>query len=338
MNQIFKYLAVSILAISPIGTISQGAPPAATRPAATEPVGKLSGDELQEKVLPDLNLDATPLSDFLDFVRELIPGFQYVIIRDPGIAADFPTLPAMKLKKVTFGQALQIIQEAVPALEYHPVESEKGAVIFLFKIHNNTGDPVPVPASVLKVYRLAETVDALAARNPPPRPPELDGLNHKPGELTPAGQLAAQRVAEGYAIAVKETHKAALNTVLSLLKATLTQAGDTEVNPVIQLHEETETLIVKGTANQVNAVQRALEALTPAATLAPLKEKFGETERRYQSELAAREDEAARRSAELQASRAEIESLHQQLIKLEVAQERLKLQLEAERKKAVPKE
>lgn len=52
-----------------------------------------------------------------------------------------------------------------------------------------------------------------------------------------------------------------LDTAVSLVKAALDQAGGTK--PVLQVHEETATLIVKGTRDQINLVQDTLNALKP---------------------------------------------------------------------------
>ncbi|MDB5174141.1 MAG: hypothetical protein JWN51_2914, partial [Phycisphaerales bacterium] len=57
---------------------------------------------------------------------------------------------------------------------------------------------------------------------------------------------------------------AALNQVLSLIKATLAQVDDASgISPVVQVHNETRTLIVKGTSSQLRAVEDALSALNP---------------------------------------------------------------------------
>jgi hypothetical protein len=53
--------------------------------------------------------------------------------------------------------------------------------------------------------------------------------------------------------------KAAMDQVLSLIKAALAQAGGG--GPVLQVHEETQTLIFKGSADQRAAVEDALSAL-----------------------------------------------------------------------------
>jgi hypothetical protein len=324
MTGVLKVFAISALALFVLPGVakSQSAPPAPAPPKAAPPAAPLTAEEMQEKVLPAFDLQAVRLSDFLDFVSELVPGFQYVIVRDAGVPGDFPTLPSMKLKKVTFGQVMSIIQEAIPQIETHPVESEKGAVVHVFKIHGASGDLGQVQTE-MRVYRLADAVDALAARNAPAVPPELNG---DPFGAQPA---ARKKVVDDYHAEVKASQTNALNAVLSLIKAALAQAGDGSVNPVIQVHEETQTLILRGSPNQIGAVQKALEALTPQAVSAPLKEKFAETERRLESQLANSDDQLSRRTAELQRAREEIESLHQEMIKLGVAQERLKLQLEA---------
>jgi len=171
MNQnarVFAVLTLSLMASLPIAN-TQAAP--ATAPAAKQP----TAEEMQEKILPALDLQAVPLSDFLDFVSQLVPGFQFVIVRDPGVPGDFPILPSMKLKKVTFGQVMAIIQEAIPEIDFHPVESEHGAVIYVFKIHSaNPAGAFPFADTQLKVYRLADVVNALAAQNAPPIPPGLE--------------------------------------------------------------------------------------------------------------------------------------------------------------------
>ena len=262
---------------------------------------------MQEKVLPSLDLQAVPLSDFLDFVSQLVPGFQYVIVRDAGVPNDFPTLPSMKLKKVTFGQVMSIIQEAIPLIETHPVESEKGAVVHVFKIHGTSprAGAGPDGNAGLSSGRCgggaggAECAGNAAGTE--------SGWRLGAGRVRQADQAAKQaarkKIADDYHAAVKASQTNALNAVLSLIKAALAQAGDGSVSPIVQIHEETQTLIVRGSPEQISAVQKALEALTPQAVLAPLQEKFAETEHRYAAELAKSNDELSRRNAELQVHR-----------------------------------
>lgn len=298
--------------------------PAAPAPPATQPADPAS--DLEEKLLPLIDTQSIRLTDFLEFIHSSVPAFQYIVVRDPGVSSDYPTLPSMKLEKMTLGQVLQVIQDIYPLVDFHVVSSNHGAALYVFKIHVGSAEGMgEVPQSVLKVYRLTEAVELLVSRNPVPIPPELQ--QHPDADRIP---LPAKEKAEAaYEAALKAAHTTALNSLLSLIKAVLAQWGDSGTIPVVQIHEETETLLLRGTADQIGAVQKALDACIPQDELAPIKEQLVKAQRQYDSDLAKAKDETARRTAELHEARAEADAFRKTVLDLEVAQERLKVQLQA---------
>jgi hypothetical protein len=88
-------------------------------------------------------------------------------------------------------------------------------------------EPRPAPATVLRVYRLEPVIEAMRGNG---------ASKNKP-----------------------------LDDILSLIEATLSQVPG-QSKPTLQVHEETKTLIFKGSSEQMEAVNQALEALCPGIT------------------------------------------------------------------------
>ena len=66
------------------------------------------------------------------------------------------------------------------------------------------------------------------------------------------------------------TRKKAVNEVMSLLENVAQQVARTGVVPTISIHDETETLVVKGARNQIDAVLTAVNTLSPMPSRAEL--------------------------------------------------------------------
>ena len=87
--------------------------------------------------LPTLEAEAMPmerigsstsLDDQLAEIRKALPEFNSVVVRDPGVPADYPMLPAMTLKNVTLGQFLQFIQASYPVVQIIRIDGSAGAL------------------------------------------------------------------------------------------------------------------------------------------------------------------------------------------------------------------
>ncbi len=193
----------------------------------------------EEKVLPKVELPADlSLDKALEFLGALDPSFQAVVVRVPGVPGGYPKVPYINVKNVTARQVAELLAKALPEVSIDGISGTRGLLIFRVRRYiPPEGEDVQVG-----IYRLKEVIDANHAAAAPPRPGQ------------PPPSPAEQR-------------KLALSRVLSLVNNVMGTLGPGAVGaPELRVHEETETLIVKGTQSQQGTVITALKALAPPAT------------------------------------------------------------------------
>jgi hypothetical protein len=259
--------------------------------AAPAPVPAQSAD-VADSIVQDLNLQGAQLPDMVGYLQEVVPNFKGVVFRDPGVPDDEPAV-TMHLKKIAVSQILALLTTAYPNLEIQEIGGA-GGTIYCIKVHPRGaegqlqpgGGPAAIPAlgaipfggggggmpmmpvaSGVKVYPLTETVEGLISAKP---------------------EAPKDRAAAG---------KEALNQVLSLIKATMAQATESgTAGPTLQLHEETQTLIFKGTPAQREALESVLAALPTRSPAVNEVNKWKSTaqavEEKYRIELTRRERQA----------------------------------------------
>jgi hypothetical protein len=311
---------------SPAGGTEGGA--AGAKGAAPAPAPAQPGD-VADSIVPELSLQGVQLRDMVEFLQDTVPNFKAVVFRDPGVPDDEPTV-TLRLKKVALSQILALLTTAYPNLEIQEIGGA-GGTIYCIKVHSrNTevqlqpgGGPAAGPgmgaaafgggavmagmpmmaASGVKVYPLTETVEGLISAKPEP-----------PKDRAAAG-------------------KEALNQVLSLIKATMAQATESgTAAPTLQLHEETQTLIFKGTPAQREALESVLAALPTRSPAVNEANKWKSTaqavEEKYRIELTRRERQAEDARMEADRLRKLLEDREQQSIKQAQDIERLRVRLE----------
>jgi hypothetical protein len=293
--------------------------------------GAASAD-IGDAIVPELSFQGVQLHDMVEFLQDTVPNFKAVVFRDPGVPDDEPAV-TMRLKKVALSQILALLTTAYPNLEIQEIGGA-GGTIYCIKVHSRNaveqpglgGVGVGGPAAALgavgvggmpmmagvKVYALTETVEGLLAVRP---------------------EAPKDRAAAG---------KEALNQVLSLIKATMAQATESgTAAPTLQLHEETQTLIFKGTPAQREALESVLGALparSPAVNEAnKWKSAAQAVEEKYRVELTRRERAAEDARMEADRLRKLLEDREQQSIKQAQDIERLRVRLEElEKQKKTP--
>jgi hypothetical protein len=264
----------------------KASPPAAPPPAKQPDAGS-------NGLINDLNLESPTLEDVLSALHRADPNFQAVVAREPGVAPDGPTLPALRLKNVTSDQVLRLLSNIRP-ISYEQIEGQ-GSPICLVRVQNPAREQGAGEAPMeTRVYRLTEAMAGLNATD-------------KPG--TPADR------------------EAALNQVLSLIKATLAQVEDgSGVSPVVQVHAETRTLIVKGTADQLHAVEEALAAINPNRDVVARQKQLEDRDQQSKREalrIAQMEEQGASNNVEVRQLRDKLNSVEAQLGEMQkVAAER----------------
>jgi hypothetical protein len=306
-----RYSTLIVLALCCLANQLSAQPAKPARPA-TAPSADVS-----DAIIPELSMQGVKLGDAVEFLQDAVPGFKAVVFRDPGVSEDVPTV-TMRLKRVSISQLLQLLTTAHPNLEVNEIPGA-GGTVYCIKVHSPEGVVGPVgpvnpglgggvggfgvqPSTpAVKVFALASVVDAISWRQ--------------------QGDAPKDKAA---------TSKAALNEVLSLIKATLEQV-DAASAPVLQLHEETQTLIFKGTAAQREGVENVLTALTASQRQSEAKQQL----RKVQDDFTTAENQwradAQRANQHLNEMQRKIDELTANLRKRD--DENLKLTTELERAK-----
>ncbi len=237
---------------------------------------KKSNDPL---VIADLSVakDSTTIGKLLPVLKEKAPAFEYVV--EPGPWED-SAVPEMKLQDVTIPQVISILATFSPNFTFRTIDAEglfpNRPPVYIFK--NRTSE---ANADIrVQAFGVSAIVDRLAAR--------VEGI--------------ADRAK--YQKARQDT----LEHVLSLIENTLSQAAVPGIKPVVSFHGETDTVIVKATNSQIDAVKQTLDTLQPVVNYDRLNDQLRET-------------------------RAQVDSLHSELLKRESEIAELKVRLEAAQRK-----
>ncbi len=185
------------------------------------------------------------LDDELAAIRAEIPDFNSVVVREPNIPKDYPTLPTMTLKNVTVGQFLQFVQASYPAVQIIRIDGLSGQLYSIRVRMEGLGgggggffaQGTAVDPNRLHLYRLNEVVKSLADEK-------------------------AGKTRDGKPITQDDAVKEATNDVLSLLQAALDQT-DQDGPSVLKIHEPTLTLMFKGSRAKQEVLEEALTSLQP---------------------------------------------------------------------------
>lgn len=250
-----------LLAIPP--TSLQAAAAATTRPAAANE--RAGGPD--EQIVPEVDVQAD--TTLKQFVTQLGATWKDVQILQFGGPWQDLRLPSLHLRNVTRKQILVLMGDLFPELEIHSLDGnlafgdQYAGDVLVFQ--QRPGSQIPIRTR-MTAFGLAQTVDrlvfhkdmiALLPREEPARPGQ-------PQPPLPAEVRAANEAAE----------KQALSDVLSLIQATLEQCSEPDVVPSVKLHEPTETVLVKGTPAQIDAVAHTLQALNASITQDSIEAKL----------------------------------------------------------------
>lgn len=280
-------------AVVPIRAADQPSKPDTPRAAA-------QGATPLETIIPSVEFQDLNLEDAVAFLQDKVPGFKAVVVRDPGAPAAYPTI-RLKLKGVALGQILELLQSAYPGIEAGTIEGG-GGTLYCFKVHGPTAGG-PTPPLAVKVYPLTDLVATV--------------IKSRPEE--PKDKTAAT--------------KESLDQILSVIKATLEQASDSGAAPVLQVHEETRTLIFKGSAEQREALESVLAALQQRHPLeekqiSDLKERAEGLQRNLEMVQVERDQKIEELKHQLDSLRKSLEQREEIYLRQAADVERLKARLE----------
>jgi hypothetical protein len=205
------------------------APPPTATPTTPPPVA-ISRDE--EAVIPELDLKDGTLEDLIAILQKADPSFKAVVFREKGVGPDVPRI-RLQVKGASRQQILDLL-----SVRHNNVESRKLAggpeAIHTFRVSRPAnGNTVEAPPYV-RVYPLAAAIQRLIETRP-----EGDAKNAKP-----------------------LSQKEALNRVLSLVQAVSSTQESPDGTPSLQVHEDTQTLIVRATTPEHRVLEETLAALT----------------------------------------------------------------------------
>jgi len=248
---------------------------------AADPEAPKAAPGPMEKVIPEVQFDNIALGDVIQYLQDVAPGFKAVVVRESGVPEEYPRIK-MKLKNVTVAQIWQLLQLSYPDMQLQQVEAPGPDIVWHVRIQATGNQAAIVDPSAVKVYRLTAIIERLTAKS---------GKNDA------------------------ETEKRSLNQILSLAKAALAQtASRNNVGAVLQVHEETGTLIFKGNSEERAALESVLEALNPptaaeSATVLEVRRQLAVAERTRDKAM----DSA---KAEIEQAYDKVNRLQQELIEM----------------------
>jgi hypothetical protein len=198
------------------------------------------------KVLPEFKYDGT-LDGAIAKLQEADPSLRVMVVWPTGAATDEPHI-SLALRNVTAVDVLDVMATAYQAIGIKIVSAASGE-IYIINVQvqpseqrrrgGRGADPVNgggggAPQQyIVRVYNLAGPVNAW--------------INDNLGPVKDEDFAAAKGKA--------------MDAILSLLQATLTQLPDETTKPLLQVHEPTVSVVFRGSPRQLEAVEEAMHVL-----------------------------------------------------------------------------
>jgi hypothetical protein len=284
------------------------APPLAPTPAAVpleEPAA------IEQEPLPARKLEG-PLDEILNQIKDNAKGFNTVIVRSPGVPDSYPTLAPLTANGVTIGQFLQFIKTSYPGVEISRIDGPKDP-LYVIRISLGNNQPWQLPGMPGNGQPVDPATGAGIGFTLPPTV-----------KVYPLGNIV-RALAEGRTGNGDHT-KQALDDVLSLVQATLDQAGATKDQTSIKVHEPTLSLVFRGSPDKIALLDQLLATLEPKqddSKLGKMRQEMEELMKRndasrmgdresidiLRQQLQERTVQMEHEAAELAASRAQMEEM-----------------------------
>jgi hypothetical protein len=203
---------------------------------------------IEQEPLPAQRLEG-PLDDILNQIKDKAKGFNTDIVRSPGVPETYPTLAPLTANGVTIGQFLQFIKSSYPGVEINRIDGPKDP-LYVIRIALGNNAPWQLPGMPGNGQPIDPTTGA-AVGFPPPVTVKVYPL----GNIVRA--LAEGKTGNG------DHTKQALDDVLSLVQATLDQAGANKDQTSIKVHEPTLSLVFRGSPDKIALLDQLLATLEP---------------------------------------------------------------------------
>ena len=208
-------------------------PATVATPAPPPPVVVHEPPPDEAVVLTDLDVRGGTLEDLIAFLQKNDPNFKAVVYRDAGVPAHTPAV-SLKVKGASRRQILDLLQLRNQNLQITKLEGGPAPIHAFHVTRPQSAQAVDAPPYV-RVYPLAAAVQRIVETRP------------DDGGKAP-------------------TQKDALDRVLSLIKAAASAQESPDGPASLQVHAETQVLIVTGTTPQQRIIDDVLSALTRRPT------------------------------------------------------------------------
>jgi len=214
-----------LIGFVPLLAMAQPTPAPATRPATAEPA----------RIMGEVNYENTSLDQVIKSLNEVGPSFQAVLAG--GVQTHYP-LVTLHLRDVTPEQVLKVMEKQQMGLQ---VDSAGDPPIYVVSFPSLDANPPP-PMFRVTAYCLTPIIDQLMSSR---------------GEHAVQTNVPTTQESDG------KSRKAAINDVVNVVQTAVKIASNETTATMIEVHEPTEMLILKGTAEQREAAECVLRALEP---------------------------------------------------------------------------
>jgi hypothetical protein len=226
------------------------APAPPTPPTAGPPLApQQEPAAIEGEPLPAQKLQG-PLDEILNQIKDKSKGFNSVIVRSPGVPESYPTLAPLTANGVTIGQFLQFIKTSYPGVEISRIDGPNDP-LYVIRIALGNVPPWQLPGMPGNSQPVVDPTTG-AAMGLPPQPTV---------KVYPLGNIV-RALADGKTGNGDHT-KQALDDVLSLVQATLDQAGASKDQTSIKVHEPTLSLVFRGSPDKIALLDELLATLEP---------------------------------------------------------------------------
>lgn len=185
-------------------------------------------------VIEEISFQDVSLADMVAYLRDTVPELRIVLIDGPNMPPGYPHV-SLRMKKVTIGQVLQVLQSA------YNVDVE------------SIGDPSGQKAPVYVLKSQLSDALALQLHYSAPATPKIYPLTKVLEQLPSVPNLPSGS---------PEDIKRRLNDLLTVLQSALDAVGDVS-KPTLVVHEATQTLLFKGSLGQQTVLETTLASLMP---------------------------------------------------------------------------
>jgi hypothetical protein len=290
--------------------------------------------KIESQLVPGEKFEDLPLAEVLQFIHEKMPEFNSVVVRAPGVKEEYPIIPRMSVKNVTIGQFLEFLRTSFPGVEIQRIEGQAGP-LYVVKVTSGPMDQPNfpgVPPGFGGGVPGLPMAGAFPAGGMPPQP-------GPPGNVVQVYRLndiVASLIA-GKEGDPRDRSRGALTDILSLVQSALEESGEKE-NVVLKVHEQTQTMLFKGSPFKQAVLEQVLNTLRPTQDpiqtkeLTELRDQVRVLQAQREIEQVRRDEFARTHEKEADEMRTRLREMQFKAEEMEAKNAQLQAQLEQARK------